>query len=118
MREIKFRAWDRDRKKMFIPSSFGLPWITDLREKRSNCVLMQFTGLMDRADQDIYEGDIVRIPKFGAGHNDASQNTVVEYNDRWARFRFRLPTGGYYDPVPHWEIEVVGNLYENPELLE
>ncbi len=70
----------------------------------SDCVLMQFTGLRDKNGQEIYEGDIVAWHQF---------KITVEWNPMEARFGF--PTE--YSLRQH-EVEIIGNIHENPELLK
>jgi uncharacterized phage protein (TIGR01671 family) len=70
-------------------------------------VLMQYTGLKDKNGVEIYEGDIVRFLDI----DGVDSVTEVEFRE-----------GGFYPFAPdfiHWcNVEVIGNIYENPELLE
>ena len=84
--------------------------------------VMQCTGLKDKNDKLIYEGDIVKTWKFSTGE---ISNKVVAWNE--ARCGCRLYTidhfkrGIVFSPqsmVHVTTIEVIGNIYENPELLE
>jgi len=129
MRKIKFRAWNEKLKMMSPP--FRLNELVagyageilvifkegELSEEVENCVLMQYIGLKDKNGKEIYEGDIVREKGdidlykiefsidgnhcYYAGYNieDGSLETVIEL------FNFG-------------EVEVIGNIYENPELLK
>ena len=143
MRQIKFRAWDKDKKKMLFPdgkrwgfklsSSFlgaGMNRILIISpdgdlvkyEKVDNDIrpetevvneeyeLMQFTDLLDRNGKEIYEGDI--------NADDVNKKSVVEFY-----------AGGFYlksSPTEYLHIgatapfdrNVIGNIYENPELLK
>ena len=116
-REIKFRAWDKYENKIrkvrginFTNKDLWLE-IEDNRIMGANFFeveLMQYTGLKDRNDKEIYEGDIVRyfkdelgIVKFVAG------SFIIDGNTCYESF---LELGG--------EIAIVGNIYENPDLLE
>jgi uncharacterized phage protein (TIGR01671 family) len=84
--------------------------------------VMQFTGLKDKNGKEIYEGDIYRWVSW----NKAERIGVVEYEigfggdgETWAGFGFpsditRLDN----DDEPWRDVEVIGNIYENPELLE
>ena len=116
MREIKFRAWDKIHKEMSTWSSlYDNPnlweYILSHNEQFENwigdIVLMQFTGLTDKNGKEIYEGDIILFNNFG----DTLDKVV------YSPGCFHTSGGGYLlDEIR--EIEVIGNIYENPELLE
>ena len=109
-REIKFRAWDGLRITtsgiQFSTTDGKLTMIQDYP-------LMQFTGLKDKNDKEIYEGDILKCDddklrqitwyELGAGWR-------VGINDKDTYFN---GLGVYANTF-----QVLGNIYENPELLE
>ena len=99
MREIKFRAWDKSKKKIVDVV------MIDFSKNISMVELMQFTGLYDKNGKEIYEGDIVETP-FGIGR-------VFDRLGCW--FVETQKELGYFASC---DLEVIGNLYENPELLE
>src|SRR5689334_7321784 len=106
IKEIKFRAWDG--KRMFGGQEMMNKTIGQL-QTWSNRV-MQFTGFRDMAEKDIYEADIVRC------HNGDFEVRWSE-NGYWAGFkRGQVGTPG----LIHYQLpgEVIGNIYENPELLQ
>lgn len=113
MREIKFRAWDDDQKQMLYGEDFyslvvcfdkGFNYLLN----KSKFKVMQYTGLYDKNGKEIYEGDIVKVEFPGLFYG------VVEYDP--PEWRMRRKSGGLwsFDERP----EVIGNIYENPELLE
>jgi len=112
MREIKFRAWDGER--MLSPEDIyiydGKPcWKNEhdhIGVKKG--VLMQFTGLLDKNGKEIYEGDVVKVmfPVEFVG--------VVEYDAPEWRIRRKSGTLWRFAECP----EVIGNVFENPELIE
>ena len=124
MRPIKFRAWDKDTETMFIPEyisgdgkvyeDIGVSFQQELSE-RKNVILLQFTGLKDRSGREIYEGDVIS-DHVGVG--------TVKYSDDNCAYRVSYGDGRakwFYDYFLRGEkesIEVIGNIYENPELLE
>lgn len=145
MREIKFRTWDKRSKELIQIQGFkyvGEKHIqlfyldTDGCSTTCTCekefiVLMQYIGLKDKNGTEIYEGDIVRFDE---------EISVVRYDEETARFVLEdygirgclmeygwdegaggfgiVDTNGFDDFNDISEIEIIGNIYENPELLE
>jgi hypothetical protein len=120
MREIKFRAWDKECGRMFfdltieaiinqtvdsVKNGHDTHWLGE-----TDHVLMQYTGLHDVNGREIYEGDLVRI---GDGKNTAVCPVEWKSDADWPSF---LLGGNYF--ICAWpKCEIVGNIYETPELL-
>lgn len=126
MREIIFRAWDKDRKRWtncsitddllrFYDKHTGY-WKTDKEGKRF--ILCQYTGLKDKNNREIYEGDVIKAISF------ARWIGVVEYSDENQAFifddldkKYRGESTVFMNQFDDG-FEIIGNIYENPELLE
>ena len=116
MREIKFRQWRTKANKMIFFDLINNSFIVDDFEK---CPIMQFTGLKDKNGKDIYEGDKL-------GYRDEARELrpgVVRWCDyQWVIIAICGDDEGNQDLEMHPDYsddwEVIGNIYENPELIE
>jgi len=129
MREIKFRAWNIQ-KKEFNNSYLHLELNGELLSMNysqldgyeSNVsdlyILMQFIGLHDSNGVEIWESDIV---KYTNPYSNIEYTHVVKYDDNWAAFGLFEKLEDIWCKENDWvkiiKIEVIGNIYENPELL-
>jgi len=123
MREIKFRVWHPKSKRFsywgFIDNMFaGIPssnedgFNMDYVRENSN----QYTGLHDRNGKEIWEGDIVKFSAHYFGdRKERERIEVIEWDEEEACYNWKLTFTGFADG-PNWN-EVIGNRYENPELL-
>lgn len=119
MRQIKFRAWDKADKVMFFPNSIMFDGAGTMMFEHANggikhsssrayCELMQYTGLKDSNGVDIYEGDLISMAtKFR--RSDTKHCKTVSWVSSEYKCGWNVARGEIY--------EVVGNIYQNPELL-
>ena len=107
-RKIEFRAWNVHYEKMYNWGNVGKGVFDN-----DDYVIMQFTGLTDKNGVKIFEGDVVKVPTEWN-----SLIGVVEYNDYLASFNAWLQNrkeGCFL--ITDEDIEVIGNIFENPELI-
>lgn len=122
----KFRAWDKETKTMN-----GMAEIyrnrnqeIELHPRDKNIILIQSTGLFDKNGKEIFDGDIVkryRSPFFKAEWEYQIETVVKReaYLLLEKKFGRNSATMSFGSPFTKSDLlEVVGNIYENPELLE
>lgn len=121
-REIKFRAWDKEKKEMREVT--GINWYAGYirvdRERLEDlpiedASIMQYVGFKDKNGREIYEGDIIQYKTTYYG-NHKTHTTLVEWKDDLEHDGFGEPLAMGY--IFHGiENEVIGNIFENPNLL-
>ena len=123
----KFRALDKHGQKMFANDELiiwnGNVYANDSKKLTCNNLkgwsiddeyLMQSTGLKDKNGKEIFEGDIVKMSKDV--YSEPTYYEVVRH--RGGAYRLESKQHGCELWLRHTDCEVVGNIYENPELLE
>lgn len=118
-REIKFRAWDKRKLSEGTvitkhPFFFDLQMLSDGKIKLDeDHIIMQYTGLKDKDGKEIYEGDILRQPF----NDDETTQTHIIFTFHWENGVY-TDEGWYLADMDFSQIEIIGNIYENPELLK
>ena len=129
MREIKFRAWDKDMKGMLYGNDFyylamcfdkGIDYLFN----HSKFKVMQFTGLKDSKGVDIYDGDIVKF--MNKYYTTLSKDDILEvtWEDDDSRVCLYKKEGIHryhyfgFNEVNPKDVKVIGNICENKELLK
>ena len=114
MREIKFRAWNIPTKQFRYYPSLGAINMEDSRNiELQNTDWMQFTGLRDKDEKEIYEGDIIKCMREQLLWKwpEKDRPFVVDWMEATGFYPFNQ------DASLAKDCEVIGNIYENPELL-
>lgn len=124
----RFRAWDKEFKEMvqvdalvfdeqIIKATYKNGNV--VKEDLKNYVLMQSTGLRDKNDREIFDGDILKVT------NLASWLEVVSFNENKAMFVSKETKSGVEETPLYdlfntdiFEVEIVGNIHTNPDLAE
>lgn len=96
-------------------------WDINSTFKDATRTWMQCTGLHDNNEREIYEGDLVRI-------NNAKHNVMIAWIENRYSFGYKYPTGEFQSQFSFYRganggsikdvMEVVGNIYQNPELIK
>ncbi|WP_405113655.1 YopX family protein [Paenibacillus sp. FSL K6-1217] len=124
-REIKFRVWDSERKQMYHLSqnrfSFGLfeghravSWEDVFAEQHDELIQLQYTGLKDKNGREVFHMDVWQFHGL---------NYTVEWDAEYAMFYLKHPSkrATEDDNMRLFVLdqgEVIGSIFENPELLE
>ena len=131
MREIKFRAWDKNTKVMHYTNPIAsrnrsMTWTGLVYDNGEllDYVMMQYTGLKDKNGVEIYEGDILREQCKNYDQECCCGKCEHQYYYMYTEVKFN-PLKGFYIEVGHYlkeedftKREVIGNKYENPKLLK
>ena len=142
MREIKFRVWNGERMEYNITAGkFGVFFVNpmtkgnglDVKDSASitpfntrypdSTPLMQFTGLKDKNGKEIYEGDILHCHEWDS--SDCGHRIVQTFKNAVVGFGqgnyYYYPKGNMQQPhqllMYAYKPEIIGNIYEHPELL-
>ncbi|HEC64930.1 hypothetical protein LCGC14_1098170 [marine sediment metagenome] len=122
MREHKYRAWDKKEERMYLPDAKIKmrdedSWLVDsihavnISLRDEGIIWMQYTGLKDKNGKEVYEEDLLEVYC-----GNTKQSGLYEVKDLRS-FYEALDTNDNYLRIDELNLEVVGNIYENPELL-
>ena len=125
MRDLKVRAWSKVEQKMLHVSSLHFIGDSTVKEigtvelccnsylnDKSSMILMQFTGLHDKNGKEIYEGDVMRS-KWGGTGNVVFDDGAFQSQWEGGEVNYQLSASD----IEGRESEVIGNIYENADLL-
>lgn len=129
----RYRAWDKIHKTMyevddimsidFGKSEIGVKTLFFDQTNRydfDDIVLMQSTGLTDKNGKEIFEGDIAKVTDDDERTNfpDGGIGTICGLDEIFMWYIDGQVHNGLFDISQEYYIEVIGNIYENPELAE
>ncbi len=120
-REIKFRVWDNTIHSFVsqdtLKEIFGLD-LFNISQNSKKYTIQQFTGVLDKNGKEIFEGDLIK--------NNSHNNEICEigyFTDIYASFGYRgIDCKGDFYHLHSYksgkDFEVIGNIFENPELIK
>ena len=132
MRKIKFKAWHKLQKEM----SKSFTFVDIVRESNhfmwspqtlKDIIFIQYTGLKDKNGKEIWESDIVKWPAGARYGKTYYKNVFVQFDQDNNTIRWTLNDsrglkdktwGGFHNQWEKNRMEVIGNIYENLELLK
>jgi len=143
MREIKFRAWDSDNNSMIYSNQDRIDtadYWWEISPLKVGCItgesggsqfeppepivtyyedIMQFTGLYDKSEKEVYEGDILDNNLY-VGWNQLHCAWALFDNKGLCKELLADEYDSHGDSLTPWhiDIEIIGNIYENPELIK
>lgn len=117
----KYRAWDRETKSMNGMAEIyrNRKQEIELHPRDENIILMQSTGLRDKNGKEIFEGDILSVET-----DEENVKVEVSWDSKHALFVFESKKYNEKEPLAElfednsYPFKIVGNIWENPELLE
>ena len=125
MRKFKFRIWDSKNKCFYISEN---PYLEDGVKEEGRFITTEFTGLNDKNGNDIYEEDIIginqeenslRLPvKFGRYSFDKLIGECGEISEATELYGFYVENEYLYIQMLKGNVEVLGNAFQNKEVLE
>jgi uncharacterized phage protein (TIGR01671 family) len=132
MRSLKFRAWDKTENKYMKHQYIGSEMYVDIdgifdveQDGYSSFVWEQFTGLIDRHGKEIFEGDIIQYDSDYTGNAFERIGYIRWSSKAFAGGKFNvmnkdgsLGYDSFYGGIPNEDCEVIGNIRENPDLLD
>jgi len=130
-RLFKFRAWVKEQNRMIkvfgfnehlvFEQTWDSPSIKENIFEIEDCHIMQFTGLLDKNENKIFEGDIVTYKRSVGNWTGQTMTTTHKIVFTEEVNAFVMEYGSSYIKLrKHWnyEYEVIGNIFENPDLLQ
>lgn len=119
-REIKFRGISKSNpsEKVYVSLEYLMEPVTTIGYWYDGYWWNQFTGLLSESGKKIYEGDILKIT---TGHNNTKEPTeqviigAITYTEPYAMFGIH---GVAFDLMSLFPREIIGNIYENENLLK